>query len=79
MDGPDEFTYYWHKIRKEQRMMSCRQKSRRVVMVCGAFNENCASVLALSKSNQNSKKNVANFKKYLQWFAKQQSNRVWIF
>lgn len=79
LDGPDGFAYYWHDMRKEERVMSKRQKGGGGVMVWGAFSEKGVSKLAVLVGNQDSKKYVETLKNYLLPYSQTVCGTGWIF
>ena len=65
LDGPDRFAYYWHDIRREEKLFSRRQGGGGSVMVWGAFCFHGKSELAFVGSHMNLTKYCEVLKSYL--------------
>ncbi|CAK9804825.1 Transposable element Tc3 transposase [Anthophora quadrimaculata] len=55
LDGPDGYSYYYHDLRKEERIFSRRQHGGGSVMVWGAISSKGVVDLKVLKGRQNSK------------------------
>ena len=55
LDGPDGFAFYWHDLRKEERIFSKRQQGGKSLKVWGAMSYYGLSDLIVIKGNQDSK------------------------
>ncbi|CAK9827463.1 Transposable element Tc3 transposase [Anthophora retusa] len=56
LDGPDGYSYYYHDLRKEERIFSQRQHGGGSVMIWGAISSKGVVDLRILKGRQNSKK-----------------------
>ena len=53
--GPDGFAFYWHDLRREERIFSKRQQGGKSLMVWGSMSYYGLSDLTVIKGNQDSK------------------------
>ena len=71
LDGPDGLSYYWHDLRKDEKILSRRQMGGGSLMIWGAFSERGTSTLAIISGRQNSTKYIATLENYLLPFAEE--------
>ena len=71
LDGPDGFRYYWHDLRKEERILSKRQQGGGSLMVWASFGYNGKSSIVMIDGILNSEKYTAMLEKHLLPFLKQ--------
>lgn len=79
LDGPDGFAYYWHDLRKEERILSRRQNGGGGVMIWAAFCETGFSEIAFLGGNQNAQMYTETLENYLVPFANAKFTGAWTF
>lgn len=79
LDGPDGFAYYWHDIRKEERIFSKRQGGGKSLMIWAAFSQKGKSDIAILDGRQNAQKYTETLQSHLIPFTARNYNSSWIF
>lgn len=79
LDGPDGFSYYWHDLRKEEKVFSKRQMGGQSIMTWGAFCFHGKSELAIVDGRQDSTKYCSLLEQYLIPFASSTYGEPYIF
>lgn len=79
LDGPDNLAFYWHDLRKEERIFSRCQKGGGGTMVWGAYSSNGQTELAFLEGNVKSVKYTTTLEQYLLPFAESMHTDGWIF
>lgn len=79
LDGPDGFNYYFHDLRKEEKIMSRRHSSLHSVMVWGAISYYGAIDIVFLQGKQNSKKYLQLLKDEYNKIDTVMSPHQWIF
>jgi len=79
LDGPDGFAYYWHDLRREEKVFSKRQNGGGSVMVWGGFSFNGKTALAILDGNQNAEDYTNTLQEYLLPFAASKHPGDWHF
>ena len=79
LDGPDGFAYYWHDLRREERLFSKRQNGGGSLMVWGAFAGRKKCELAVLNGKQNALIYKQTSEDYLLPFADQELGEIWVF
>lgn len=65
LDGPDAWNYYWHDLRKTERVYHQRHNDRRSVMVWGAFSASGLSELVILDGNIDSHSYIRTLERFL--------------
>lgn len=79
IDGPDGFAYYWHDLRKNERIFSKRQQGGGGVMIWASFSSNFKSKLTFVEGKLDAKGYQNLLKNHIEDISKSFGSNKWIF